>query len=61
MTGYVSELATMQINVPHALRPILEPALRQHKRTLDDPSARFEATVAVGQRMEPWIESVSLP
>ncbi len=61
VTGYVSELATMQINVPHALRPILEPALRQHKRTLDDPSARFEATVAVGQRMEPWIESVSLP
>ena len=58
VTGYVSELAVRQINVPHALRPTLEPVLRKQRNTADDPAARFEATVAVGQRLEPWIESV---
>ena len=58
VTGYVSELAVTQINVPHALRPTLEPVLRKRRNAADDPAARFVATVAVGQRLEPWIESV---
>jgi hypothetical protein len=58
--GYVGALAVSRINVPHALRPMLEPALRQHRRTLDEPGPKFEATLAVGQRLEPWIESLSL-
>lgn len=58
VTGYVSELAVTQINVPHALRPTLEPVLRKRRNAADDPAARFDATVAVGQRLEPWIESV---
>ena len=58
VTGYVSELAAQQINVPHALRPQLEPALRQSRRTSLDPGVPFEATVAVGQRLEPWIEAI---
>lgn len=61
VTGYVSALAATQINVPHALRPGLEPALRQHKHTPLDPSPHFEATLAVGQRLEPWIEAVAAP
>lgn len=61
VTGYLSTLAATQINVPHALRPGLEPALRQHKRTQLDPSPHFEATLAVGQRLEPWIEAVAVP
>ncbi len=60
VTGYVSSLAVTQINVPHALRPMLEPALRKQRSTAGDPSAHFEVTIAVGQRLEPWIESVSL-
>lgn len=60
VTGYVSELAVKQVNVPHALRPILEPALRKQRNTADDRASRFEVTVAVGQRLEPWVESVSL-
>lgn len=60
VTGYLSQLAATQINVPHALRPGLEPALRQHKRTPLDPSPHFEATLAVGQRLEPWIEAVAV-
>jgi len=58
VTGYVSELAVKRINVPHALRPVLEPVLRMQRNSADDPARRFEATLAVGQRLEPWIESV---
>jgi hypothetical protein len=58
VTGYVSALAVTQINVPHALRPTLEPALRTVRRTADAPGPHFEVTLAVGQRLEPWIESV---
>lgn len=60
VTGYVSALAVTQINVPHALRPGLEPVLRQPRRSPADAGARFEATLAVGQRLEPWIETLSL-
>ena len=58
VTGYVSALAVAQINVPHALRPLLEPALRTRQRIAEGSGAIFEATLAVGQRLEPWIESV---
>jgi hypothetical protein len=58
VSGYISALAVTQINVPHALRPQLEPALRQRQRTADVPATHFEATLAVGQRLEPWLESV---
>lgn len=61
VTGYVSTLAATQINVPHELRPGLEPVLRQQRRTPRDAAPRFEATLAVGQRLEPWIEAVKLP
>jgi hypothetical protein len=60
VTGYVSALAVTQINVPHALRAELEPAFRQPRRSPADPGARFEVNLAVGQRLEPWIESVSV-
>jgi hypothetical protein len=58
VTGYVSALAVTQINVPHALRPVLEPALRKQQRTVANPGTPFEATIAFGQRLEPWLESV---
>ena len=60
VTGYVSTVAVTRINVPHALRPPLDAALRAHKRGADDPSPHFEAALAVGQRLEPWIESLSV-
>ncbi|MFA4970583.1 MAG: DUF4824 family protein [Sulfuritalea sp.] len=58
VTGHVSALAVTQINVPHALRPLLEPALATRRRTAGDAGPHFEATLAVGQRLEPWLESV---
>jgi hypothetical protein len=57
-TGYVTALAVTQINVPHALRPLLETAQGTRRRTADDAGPHFEATLAVGRRLEPWLESV---
>jgi hypothetical protein len=60
VTGYVSELVLSHLNVPHAMRPGLEPALRSPQRTPIGSDVRFEATVLVGQRLEPWIEAISV-
>jgi hypothetical protein len=60
VSAHVSELAVRRINVPHALRPGLEPALRNPRSNGRDPDAKFEATVAFGQRLEPWIEAISV-
>lgn len=61
VTGYVSELAVPTVNVPYALRPGLEPVLRATPRTPGGLARPFEATLAVGQRLEPWIEAVAVP
>jgi hypothetical protein len=61
VAGYVSGLAATQINLPHALRPSAGTGiLREARRSALDPGARFELTLAVGQRLEPWVEAVSL-
>jgi len=60
VTGYVSELAVPTLNVPHALRAGLEPVLRAPPRTPGGLAQPFEATLAVGQRLEPWIEAVAV-
>lgn len=56
--GYVSGIGVRQINVPFEQRPALEPALRNRHRTPKEPGIPFEATIAFGQRLEPWLESV---
>jgi hypothetical protein len=56
--GYVSGLGVSQINVPFEQRPALEPALRNRNRTAKEAGIPFEATIAFGQRLEPWLESV---
>jgi hypothetical protein len=61
VTGYVSELAVPTVNVPYVLRPGLEPALRAPQRTPGGLARPFEATLVVGQRLEPWIEAVAVP
>jgi hypothetical protein len=47
-----------QINVPFGQRSALEPALSNRHRTPKEPGIPFEATIAFGQRLEPWLESV---
>jgi hypothetical protein len=49
------------INVPFALRPVLEP-LRNAPQPLPDASTpRYEVQLTVGQRLEPWIETLTTP
>lgn len=60
VTGYVSELAVDQFNVPHAMRPLQAPDGRGAMRSPDGKEPRFEATLAVGQRLEPWIEALRM-
>ena len=59
--GYISEVAIDHINVPFALRPLLEP-LRNAPQPLPDASTpRYELQLTVGQRLEPWIEMLTTP
>lgn len=60
--GYLTGLQTAEVNVPHALRARYlaaedaargKPALASHGKTI-----RFTAKVAVGRRLEPWIEDL---
>ena len=60
ITGYMGELSVRQINVPHALRGGLE-AMPSHAAGSADEKLFFTVTVAVGQRLEPWIEAVTTP
>lgn len=60
VTGYLGELSVRQINVPHALRSALE-AMPSPAAGPVDKKLLFTATVAVGQRLEPWIEAVTTP
>ncbi|MCF8198385.1 MAG: DUF4824 family protein [Sulfuritalea sp.] len=60
VTGYVSELAVSRFNVPHAMRPAQAPAARASMRAADGKTLRFEATLAVGRRLEPWIEALRI-
>ena len=61
VTGYVSELAVPVVNVPYALRPGLEPALRAPPRSPTGLAQPFEATLVVGRRLELWLEAVAVP
>ena len=62
MTGYAKDVSAQFINVPSELRGVFEAG---QKKNLDDgyvandklPS--FEATVAFGRRLEPWILTAS--
>ena len=60
--GYLTGLQTAEVNVPHALRPryrAAENAARgKPARASHGKAIRFTATVAVGRRLEPWIEDL---
>lgn len=59
LTGRVSELGTQRINVPAVFSTMLEPLRQQVQgRRYEDGESDafgFNATVAFGQRFEPWI------
>ena len=53
MTGHISALSVAQINVPLEFQPALQRAAPTAK------TASFSATVALGQRLEPWIVALT--
>jgi hypothetical protein len=58
LTGYVSELSIDEMNVPLELRNVFEHALPD-AATGARSAARFDATVAFGKRLEPWITAAA--
>lgn len=60
--GYLASLQGTQLNVPYAMRPTLEAALKSpsdQRRLSAGVVPPLTATVAVGSRLEPWIESLA--
>ena len=55
--GFIDELAVNEINVPLALRPVFDGVASITSYNRAHPSVHFEATVAFGQRFEPWLAS----
>ncbi|HJW24616.1 MAG TPA: DUF4824 family protein [Rhodocyclaceae bacterium] len=60
ITGHLDKLSGGQINVPHGLRAPFE-AMPPRDGAPAGRKPLFTATVAVGQRLEPWIEAVRVP
>jgi len=59
LAGHVSQIAIAQVNVPFALRPVLEPLRNAPRPVPDQQAPRYEVQLAIGQRLEPWIERVT--
>ncbi|MGO9446253.1 MAG: DUF4824 family protein [Thiobacillaceae bacterium] len=58
--GYISGLSIDAINVPFEYRTLFERADRTTRYGLSSPSFPFKATVAIGQRLEPWFIDISI-
>jgi hypothetical protein len=58
LSGYISELSIDEINVPLQFRNVFEHALPD-PATGARNAARFDATVAFGKRLEPWITAAA--
>jgi hypothetical protein len=59
LAGHVSQIAIAQVNVPFALRPVLEPLRNASRPAPDQQTPRYEVQLAIGQRLEPWIERLT--
>ena len=62
LSGYVTNISAETINVPVEFRNFIEP--RRQQFDLQNPypnnsSNSFEATIAFGKRLEPWIVNLS--
>jgi len=59
LVGYISAIAIDRINVPFAWRWPLEPLRNSSRPAASERTPRYQAQVAVGQHLEPWIESLT--
>lgn len=64
VSGQLGELTMGPINIPHAWRGAFASAAaasRSQRMAPERGAPTFTATVAVGQRLEPWIEALTVP
>ncbi|HCZ13091.1 MAG TPA: hypothetical protein DHV85_00540 [Candidatus Accumulibacter sp.] len=59
LAGYLDKITIGQINVPFALRPLLEPLRDIGRPAPAERTPRYQVQIVIGQRLEPWIESLS--
>ena len=57
--GYIDDVSASRINVPFALRPVLEQLQTRPRNKAENEEPRYAASLAIGQRLEPWIVSLS--
>jgi hypothetical protein len=63
MSGYINVVGAQSINVPLEFRSIFEPMQKRNQKFdygAVDKRTAFEATVAFGRRLEPWIAAASV-
>jgi hypothetical protein len=60
IAGYIDKISIDEINVPHEYHAAFDIRVRPAiERTLTSGRRTFEASVAFGQRMEPWLIDIS--
>lgn len=57
--GHVDDISASRINVPFALRPVLEQLQTRPRNNAENEESRYAASLAIGQRLEPWIVALS--
>lgn len=57
--GHVDDISASRINVPFALRPVLEQLQTRPRNNAENEEPRYAASLAIGQRLEPWIVALS--
>lgn len=60
LSGYIGDVSASRINVPFDLRPVLERLPARAPALAGEGEPRYEARLAVGRRLEPWIATLAL-
>ena len=58
LVGYINSLSNPYIHVPLQYHAVIETAAAEGTQRKPDDSPRYEATINVGQRLEPWLVGV---
>jgi len=58
LVGYIKSLSNKTVHVPLQHHDVLEAAVAEGARRKQNEPPRFEATITIGQRLEPWVVGV---
>jgi len=58
LVGYIKSLSNKTVHVPLQHHNVLEAAVAEGTHRKQDEPPRFEATINIGQRLEPWLVGV---